>query len=180
MAIFSTIVAGVFVFVLGQIILKSVIEPIQQLREMISEVIFYLANDHSIIHGASVLEKEEVLSAGKNLKRLGAKLVSSQNLIPFYGKIQNICGLPRPDKIALASNRLSLISKSMFGDSADKFDRLDLYRKEVCEALGFPDPVNNGITREELNSNIKELREIQRHSKQLNADSGAHAPPPVS
>ncbi|NMQ27996.1 hypothetical protein E4Q23_09640 [Candidatus Accumulibacter phosphatis] len=73
MAIFSTIVAGVFVFVLGQIILKSVIEPIQQLREMISEVIFYLANDHSIIHGASVLEKEEVLSAGKKFKEIGCK-----------------------------------------------------------------------------------------------------------
>lgn len=180
MAIFSTIVVGVFVFVLGQIILKSLIEPIQKLREVISEVIFYLANDHSIIHGASVLEKEEVLSAGKNLKRLGAKLISSQNLIPFYGKIQNICGLPGPDRIALAAKRLSLISNSMFGDSADKFDRLNLYRKEVCEALGVPDPVNNEMTKEELKNNINELREVQRHNKQLNADSGADAPPPVS
>ncbi len=180
MTIFSTVIAGVFVFVLGQIVLKSIIEPIQKLREVIAEVVFYLANDHSIIHGASVIEKEEVLSAGRNLKRLGAKLVSSQQLIPFYEKIQSVCGLPKPDDIALASKRLSLISNSMFGDAADKFDRLDLYRIEVCEALGASDPINNGMTKEELKNNIKELRQQQKHNKQLNTDSGADAPPPVS
>ncbi|MCK5230500.1 MAG: hypothetical protein KAR13_09565 [Desulfobulbaceae bacterium] len=55
MTLFTTILAGVSVFVLGQILLKWIIEPIQKLREVIAEVVFYLANDHSIIHNANVL-----------------------------------------------------------------------------------------------------------------------------
>ncbi|MEA2083260.1 MAG: hypothetical protein U9O82_03250 [Thermodesulfobacteriota bacterium] len=85
MTLFTTILAGVSVFVLGRILLKWIIEPIRKLREVIAEVVFYLANDHSIIHNANVVDKEEALSAGKNLKRLGAKLVSSQQLISCAG-----------------------------------------------------------------------------------------------
>lgn len=48
MNIFATIVAGITVFVLGQILLKLVIEPIQKLRETISEIAFHLANDHQV------------------------------------------------------------------------------------------------------------------------------------
>lgn len=168
---FLTIIAGVFVFVIGQIVLKSIIEPIQKLREVISEVVFYLASDHSIIHGASVIEKKELLSVGSNLTCLGAKLFSSQLLVPFYEKIHGVCGLPKTDDIVFASARLRLISNSMFGDAADKFDRLDLYRKEICEALRVPDPINNGMTKEELQRNIKELRQHQNPNNTLNTDS---------
>ena len=159
MTLFTTILAGVSVFVLGQILLKWIIEPIQKLREVIAEVVFYLANDHSIIHNANVVDKEEALSAGKNLKRLGAKLVSSQQLIPFYESVLRICRLPERDNIVSASNRLSLISNSMFGDEADKFYRLDLYRIKVCECLGLQDPIQNGMTKQELKDAIREIRE---------------------
>lgn len=58
MSIFATIVAGVTVFVLGQILLKLVIEPIQKLREAIAEVAFRLANDHAVIHNAETVAKK--------------------------------------------------------------------------------------------------------------------------
>lgn len=160
MTTFSTIIAGVFVFVLGQIVLKWLIDPIQKLREVIAEIVFYLASDHSDIHNASIVEKEIALSAGKNLQRLGAKLVSSQQSIPFYKQLCKVCGLPEPEDIVKASKRLSLISNTMWSHADDKYDRLDLYRKEICEYLSIPDPVDSGISKQELISNINEIRNI--------------------
>ncbi|MGJ0483876.1 MAG: hypothetical protein ACR65R_04995 [Methylomicrobium sp.] len=180
MTIFSTIIAGVFVFVLGQIVLKWIIEPIQKFREVIAEIVFYLASDYSDILNASIVEKEIALSAGKNLKRLGARLVSSQQLIPFYKRLRKIYGLPELEDIVKASERLSRISKDMWSNADDKYDKLNLYRKEICEYLNVPDPVDSGISKQDLINNIKETRQIRTHNKQINTDSDADASPPVS
>ena len=74
MNVFTTILAGVAVFVLGQILLKLVIEPVQKLREAIAEVAFYLANDHAVIHNAVTVEKELAQAAYSNLRQLGAQI----------------------------------------------------------------------------------------------------------
>lgn len=155
--LFTTILAGVSVFVFGQIFLKWMIEPVQKLRKVIGEVLFYLLNDNSTIHNAEI-DKNEALSVGKNLERLGASLLSSQQLIPFYIKVSKVCGLPRREGILFASKRLSLISKSMFGKEQDIHYKLDLYRIEICEALGIEDPVQNGMTKQELKDGIREIR----------------------
>jgi len=158
MYLFTTIFAGVSVFVIGQIFLKWMVEPIQELRKIIAEVMFYLANDHYIIHNAHMLDREEVLSSCKNLKRLGANLLSCQQLIPFYKKLFKIFRLPSHDDIVLASKRLSLISNSAFGKERDIYCRLDLYRIEVCEALGIEDPIQGGMSKVELQNAVKSMR----------------------
>lgn len=161
MTLFTTILAGVSVFVLGQVFLKWVIEPIQDLRKVIAEILFYLANDHSIIHNAEIVNKEEALSVGKNLERLGARLLANQNLIPFYDKTRKVFGLSKRESIAFASKRLSLISKSMFGKE-DIHCKLDLYRINVCESLGIDDPIQSGMTKQALIDGIEEMRSQKR------------------
>lgn len=131
MNIFATILAGVAVFVLGQILLKLVIEPIQKLREVIAEVAFYLANDHAVIHNAEMVEKEKAQIASSNLRQLGARLVASQQLIPFYSYLGKLFSLPDRANIQKASQRLFQIPNHMYGGSPEKYDRLDLYRIEV-------------------------------------------------
>jgi hypothetical protein len=158
MAIFATILGGVTVFVLGQILLKWAIEPIHELRKVIAEVLFRLATDHATIHNADIVDKQEALSTGRKLEELGARLLSSQCLIPFYDKVNRVVRLPSRDDILFSAKRLSSISKSMFGNTTGKFERLDLYRKEICERLGLEDPISGGETREELVDAIKALR----------------------
>lgn len=126
MNLFTTIVAGVSVFVLGQIFLKWMVEPIQELRKIMAEVLFYIANDHATIHNAEMVEKQDALFVGKNLERLGARLLSTQQLIPFYETARKVFRLPSTENIMLASKRLSLISKSMFGKETDIHYQLDL------------------------------------------------------
>lgn len=162
MILFTTIFAGVSVFILGQIFLKWMIEPVQELRKVISEVLFYLANDNATIHGADMVEKFEALSVGKNLERLGARLLASQQLIPSYKTVRKVCRLPVREDILFASKRLSLISKSMFGKELDIHYKLDLYRLDVCGALNIEDPIQRSSTRQELKDGIAEIRNQRR------------------
>jgi len=109
---------------------RTQIEPIQELRKVITEILFYLANDYSIIHNAHIVDKEEALSLCKNLRRLGANLLS---------------------------RRLSLISNSIFSKADDIYYRLDFYRIEICEALDIEDPIQDGMSKQDLNDAIKEI-----------------------
>jgi hypothetical protein len=156
--VFATILAGVTVFVLGQIFLKWFIEPIQELRRVIAEVVFHLANEHATIHNADMIDKDKALSAGRTLEELGARLMAAQHLIPFYDKTSKTLSLPSRDDIVFAAKRLSLISKSMFARSDERYERLDVYRKDICNKLRIEDPIKGGATREELVETIKTSR----------------------
>lgn len=158
MTLFTTIFAGVSVFILGQIFLKWMIEPIQELRKVITEIIFYLAIDYSIIHNAHIVDKEEALSSRKNLKRLGASLLSRQELIPFYEISSKIFRLPKRKDIIFSSERLSQMSNSIFSKADDIYYRLDLYQIEICEALGIENPIRDVTSKQELKDAIKETR----------------------
>ena len=153
-----TILVGVSVFVLGQIFLKSMIEPVQELRKVISEVLFSFVNDLATIHNAHVVDRNEALSAGRNLERLGASLLANQQLIPCYCIARRLWGLPKREGIVHASRRLSLISKSLFETKEEHYQQLDLYRKEVCSALGIEDPIQDSQTEQELKDEINEIR----------------------
>lgn len=156
MNVFATIVAGITVFVLGQILLKLVIEPIQKLRETIAEVAFHLANDHAVIHNAETVKKEEAEAVFSNLRNLGARLVSSQQLVPFYPSLRKCFFLPEKANIGKAAQRLFQIPNHMYGNHPQKYNRLDLYRIEVCELLQLQDPISNGMSKEELMDAIQE------------------------
>ncbi len=165
MEIFATILTGVGVFVLGQIVLKWLIEPIQNLRIEISNVLYLLANDHSIIHNANIVVKEQALATSKNLRMSGAKLIACQQLIPFYEKTSKICRLPKKDNLSNAAKKLSLMSNTMWGKESETFYLLDLYRVKICENLGVSDPVEGSMSKQELINGIEELREIKRNTK---------------
>lgn len=159
MTIFYTIIAGVSVFVLGQIVLKWIIEPVQELRKLKGEILFHLANDYANIQNANTIKKELALEAGKVFERLGASLLANEHLIPMYNRIQCIFNLPESESIKFASTRLHLISNSMFSDADDIHYRLDLYRIEVCEALDIDDPIQDEMFKQEIKDTISKIRQ---------------------
>ena len=158
MDLFTTVLAGVLVFSISQIFLKWMIEPIQELRKTISEILFHLANDHSTIHTPGAFDKQEVLSICKNFERLGARLLACEKLIPFYKYTRIFFKLPKSENIKYASKKLSLISKSTGGKEKEINYLLDLYRINTCEALGLEDPIQGGMTKKELIDGINEIR----------------------
>jgi len=155
MEIFLTIVTGVSVFVLGQITLKLIIDPTQKLRETIAEVLFHLANDYRVIHGAQIVDKEKIDAVSESLRNLGSRLFSNQHLILWYWIPKIIFSLPTKDNIRKASELILKIPNHIHGE---EHDRLDLYSLQVCELLNVNNPINNGISKHELEDSIKNRR----------------------
>lgn len=143
--VFTTVLSGVSVFVLGQIVLKWMIDPIQELRTVISDVRFFMMHDHTIIHTSHVFDKSEVRVVDQNLTRLGAGLLAKQQLIPFYCRIYWVVRLPKPEDLELASkefSRMSLIMWESISRSEKLYgEELDRRRKNICKALRFKDPI---------------------------------------
>ena len=137
------------------------------LRKTISEILFYLSNDYSIVHNAKIVDKSAAMAAKKNLERLGASLLSGQHLIPFYVTVRKFFSLPKSADIILASKRLSLISNSMFGEEPDIHYKLDIYHLDICKALNIKDPIQGGMSRQELKDAIAELRKNRIQSSHL-------------
>ena len=143
-----------------QIALKWIIEPVQELRKLKGEILFHLVNDYATIQNANLVEKGVALDARRALERLGASLLANEHLIPMYTRIHRIFYLPKSERIKFAAKRLRLISNSMFSDAKDIHYRLDLYRIEVCEALDIDDPIQDGVSKQELKDAISEMRKL--------------------
>ena len=133
-----TILGAVCVFALGQIILKWLIEPIQDLRRTRSEVLFFLVHKKTAIYTHQAFEKDEILAIGKDLEQLGARLLAHQHAIPFYGRIlPKICNLPKHEDILCASRQMSRISNRLFPKHSSDYEELDACFRNVCSALNF-------------------------------------------
>ena len=82
-----TILGGVIVFAGGQIVVKFVIEPVQELRKLIGEIAFSLSFYANQIHGNSTKTEE----AREIFRNQACQLRKFLRLIVFYEFIS--CGL---------------------------------------------------------------------------------------
>jgi hypothetical protein len=83
--VFWTILSGVTVYVLGQVFVKFVIDPIQNLYKLIGEVghsLIYYANLYS---NTQMCDKSQLQEAHDTLRRQSCQLFSSAYAIPGYG-----------------------------------------------------------------------------------------------
>ena len=90
---FVTSIAGllsaVVIFVVGQIILKAFIEPIQEQRKLIGKVAFVLAYERAI-QGSDVMGLEDRKKAVQMMIDLAGDLRSSLTLIPCYDALEEM------------------------------------------------------------------------------------------
>lgn len=80
----STILGGVILFVIGQLLSKFLIEPIQELRKAIGEVRFNLAYYAPIIHTPISRDKERSDKVYDAIMRNSCDLLTKADVIPFY------------------------------------------------------------------------------------------------
>ena len=120
MQIFLTILAGAGTFVLGQIIIKLVIDPVQSFKTTIADIsnilILYAniyANPKPI---GDVLQGE----MSQEMRRLSSNLQSSMHLIPAYKISAYIFGLPSIENVISASKNLIFIHNGHDGVLANQ------------------------------------------------------------
>ena len=143
MQVFLTIITGVLVFVVSQLLLKLVIEPVQQLKRVISNISFALILYANVwpVAGLPLEEDKEIEKIYNEFNKLASLLNASRDLIPIYHQIKKIFYLPTAKEISSAKSALiglsNIILKSPNGKRGDSSDRRYGYEKEIRDAINI-------------------------------------------
>lgn len=145
MTIFLTILSGAITFVLGQLTLKLLIEPIHDFRRTIADIALSLIEYANIYANPGVAGSEVEKQASAELRRLSSRLNAQMYLIPCYRSTSKIFRLPLRDKVVEATSNLIGLSNSMFKSASDlipmNVERVD----KIRNALGIFIPESERI-----------------------------------
>ena len=128
-----TVLGGTLVFVLGQLILKMVLEPSADLSKIMAEiktaVIFY-GNVESCI-GDENLKAE----ARREFRKLASAIRYKADTIYLYSFVRSDCfyGFPEKNDLSTLSCLLIGVSNSIFDPPDNRNEKLD----EICKLLGM-------------------------------------------
>ena len=129
-----TILGGVLVYVIGQLLSKFLIDPSHELKKAIGEVRFNLAFHASIIHSPIARTPERSDKAYEALLKSSCDLLAKVDAIPFYRLLSRISFgfLPSEKSIQTAAMHLRGLSTYVHetGDKADS--HVDTIEKRVA------------------------------------------------
>lgn len=137
MTIFLTILAGVCTFVLGQIALKLLIDPVQEFKRVIAEIAHVLIEHANVFGNPGLLDPEKEKAVSELLRQLSSRLNAQMYLVPAYEVTSKIFGLPPKDEVVAAAGHLIGLSNGFGGNNPDR-DMRNMYRAQhIRDALGI-------------------------------------------
>ena len=131
-----TVLVGVIVLVVGQIIIRFFIQPIEELKKTIAEVadvlIYY---SHWYTGGTWLPEHNQTVETAKSeLRQKASQLRSRANMLPWYAAFSSLSVVPTQKNISQASNVMIGIVNSTDGEHGrENKERRD----EIVKLLGL-------------------------------------------
>jgi hypothetical protein len=119
MTVFLTVLSGVLIFVLGQLILKLVIEPVQEFKRTVADIALALIEYANVYANPGVADQEVAKKVSEELRKLASRLHSQIYLIPSYQVTAKVFRLPSRKKITNCSEDLIGLSNGVFEASAN-------------------------------------------------------------
>ena len=116
-----TILAGVSVFVIGQFILKLVLDPIVTFKMVLGELSAFFLKEQAKITNATATEDIQI-----EIKRLSSSIIAHRQAIPCYCVFAFILRLPGEKLLVEACRSLNFISHQVnpnlpVGGSQDRY-----------------------------------------------------------
>ena len=140
MTIFLTIFAGVLTFVLGQIFLRLLVEPVHELKRTIADIAVAIIKYANVYCNPGVTTEEKENKAAEELRALASKLNAQMFLVPLYSKLHRVFGLPTKSNISQAMRHLIGISNAVHAGSEQMATVNGEKSDKVCELLGIHMP----------------------------------------
>ncbi|MCF6193215.1 MAG: hypothetical protein L3J46_02645 [Kangiellaceae bacterium] len=142
MTIFLTIFSGVFVFVLGQIILKLLIDPVQGYKTTVGDISIALINHANVYSNPGISKQERMDFASEELRLLASKLSANVVLIPYYEKTGKFFKLPSiKDKHEVKKQLIDLSNGIHDKRNSEATISLGEYNgrraEKICDLLGI-------------------------------------------
>jgi hypothetical protein len=104
--VLTTVLSGVIVFVIGQLVQKLVVDPVAGFREWRGKIAYLLLHLQSKIANASNTD----VDVQAEFKRHAASLMVAMHQIPAYRLTRRIFHLPSRDAVLMAAQQLNLLS----------------------------------------------------------------------
>ena len=137
--VFLTVLSGVITFVIGQLIVKLVIDPVQEMKKTIGQVSHSMIERANVIANPGVPSDDVMSETSKHLRQLSSQLQAHLYLVPQYQTIAKIFGLPSKDKVLIASGSLIGLSNSVFRAGPDEriYEHNAKRVENICDSLGI-------------------------------------------
>ena len=84
MTVFLTIFAGVAIFVVGQLVLKLIIDPVHEFKRTVADISHSLIEYANIYSNPGVTGEENEKKVSTELRKLSSRLNAQTYLIPKY------------------------------------------------------------------------------------------------
>ncbi len=137
MEVFLTVVTGFVTFALGQIVVKLLIDPVQEFKRVIADISHALIEYANIFGNPGITGEENEKKVSGELRKLSSRLNAQMYLIPAYRKSAKLFGLPHIEKVATAAEHLIGLSNGFRAVNGNQ-GMMNSYRAQhVCEALGI-------------------------------------------
>jgi hypothetical protein len=136
MQVFLTVFSGILVYVIGQIFIKLVIDPVHQFKRIISDISFALLKYADVWRspGLPYEEDKELLEATGEFRKLASLLNASRYFIPIYNQTRIIFFLPKGEELDSVSQNLIALS-NILENSEDPRSGLEYARKEYEQTI---------------------------------------------
>jgi len=135
--VFLTVLAGVITYVLGQLILKLLIEPVNELKRTIGEIAHSLIEHANVIQNPGILKEEMMTETSRHLRKLSSQLEAHLYLIPMYSFTSKLFFLPSRDRLLSAARALMGLSNSVFRAEEGIYKQNARRVETVCDSLGI-------------------------------------------
>lgn len=113
LTVFLTIFTGVVTFVLGQVIVKLFIDPVQEMKRTIGQISNSLTEYANVIQNPGVPKEEMIDNAALHLRKLSSQLESHLYLVPVYKLTSKVFYLPSKKSVLKATRALMGLSNSV-------------------------------------------------------------------
>jgi len=146
--VFWTVIAGALTYVVGQLVLKLVIEPVHEFRRTIGAVSHTLIERANVIANPGVLSEEVMSNTSHELRKLSSQLHAHLYLIPKYGFFAGIFCLPSQPEVLEAASMLIGLSNSVHRVSENIYEINGKRVEKICDSLGIYRPEQERVPKE--------------------------------
>lgn len=145
MTVFFTILAGVITFVLGQLCLRLLVEPLHELKRTIADIAVAIIKYANVYSNPGVTGEERENEAAQEIRFLASKLNAQMYLVPAYARLHWLFGLPPKQNISQAMRYLVGISNAVHRANPDMGVANAQKSDKVCDLLGIHMPDEDRI-----------------------------------
>jgi hypothetical protein len=110
--VIQTVLGGVLVFVIGQIVLKLIIEPVQELKRSLGSTCHSL-----LLHQAKLTNAASDRDIAGEMKLKSAEILSKSQAVLWYSLVRIVFGLPSEVRLLKASHQLNRLYYGMIEES---------------------------------------------------------------